>query len=221
QLGIQYKDYAQWKNSSKGNENTKQQEAYWLRQYGGETPQLELPIDYPRPTIQDFEGSILHYSLPAESIEKIRKMALKEEVTHFILLLTSFYILLAKLSGQEEIVVGTPVAGRRHADLEPVIGMFVNTLALRNYPMGIKTIRRFLTEVKDRTLEAFENQDYPFEILVERARVNRDTRRNPLFDVMFTHRDIKQEHHNREPGQNDRISGEDEAGEYENDFENA
>ncbi|MCP4151323.1 MAG: AMP-binding protein, partial [bacterium] len=92
-------------------------------------------------------------------------------------------------SGQEDIVIGTPVAGRRHADLETIIGMFVNTLALRNYPDSKKTLRHFLKEVKTGTLEAFENQDYPFDLLVDEIEINRDAGRNPLFDVMFTQQD--------------------------------
>jgi amino acid adenylation domain-containing protein len=102
-----------------------------------------------------------------------------------MVLLSVFNILLSRLSNQEDIIVGTPVAGRRHADLEPIIGMFVNTLALRSHPIGEKTFRQFLSEVKTQTLEAFENQDYQFEELVEQVEVKRDAGRNPLFDVMF------------------------------------
>ncbi|MCP5054082.1 MAG: hypothetical protein GY940_43340, partial [bacterium] len=93
---------------------------------------------------------------------------------------------MSKLSGQEDVVIGTPVAGRRHADLEKVIGMFVNTLALRNYPGGRKVAKEFLKEVKERTLNAFENQECQFDNLVEQLPVERDTGRNPLFDVLFT-----------------------------------
>ncbi len=94
-------------------------------------------------------------------------------------------IFLSKLTGQEDIIVGIPIAGRRHAGLEHIIGMFVNTLALRNFPDGEKTIHVFLNEVKEKTLKAYENQEYPFEDLVERVAVNRDMSRNPLFDVMI------------------------------------
>jgi non-ribosomal peptide synthetase component F len=102
-----------------------------------------------------------------------------------MILLAMFNILLAKLSGQEEIVVGIPAQGRTHSDLHPVIGMFVNTLALRNYPRGEKTIVEFIDEVKDGTLKARENQEYQFEDLVEKISLKRDAGRNPLFDVMF------------------------------------
>ncbi|MCP4157804.1 MAG: hypothetical protein GY757_59390, partial [bacterium] len=103
--------------------------------------------------------------------------------------LSIFTIVLARLSGQQDIIVGTPTAGRRHADLENIIGMFVNTLVMRNYPGGEKRFPAYLKEVKERTLQAFENQEYPFEDLVGRLSVKRDPRRNPIFDVMLNHLD--------------------------------
>ncbi|UCH98131.1 MAG: AMP-binding protein, partial [Candidatus Aminicenantes bacterium] len=112
-------------------------------------------------------------------------MARKEGCTLYMVLLALTNILLSKLANQEDIVIGTPVAGRHHADLQQVIGMFVNTLALRNYPRGEKPVIEFLRDLKKNTLDAFENQEYPFEDLVERIEVNRDTARNPLFDVML------------------------------------
>ncbi|MCP4158402.1 MAG: hypothetical protein GY757_62460, partial [bacterium] len=99
--------------------------------------------------------------------------------------LSIFTILLAKLSGELEIIVGTPTAGRRHAELENIIGMFVNTLAMRNTPGEGETFREYLREVKENTLQAFDNQEYPFEDLVDRLSVRRETGRNPIFDVMF------------------------------------
>ncbi|MCP4152420.1 MAG: AMP-binding protein, partial [bacterium] len=109
----------------------------------------------------------------------------KNAATLYMAILSIFTILLTKLSGQEDIIIGTPTAGRGHADLEKIIGMFVNTLAMRNYPEGGKTIEEYLGEVKENSLQAFENQEYQFEDLVERLSVKRDTGRNPIFDVMF------------------------------------
>jgi len=106
-------------------------------------------------------------------------------VTFFMLMLSILNIFLAKLSGQEDIIVGTPIVGRRHADLEGIIGIFVNTLPLRNFPCADKTFMEFVSEVKERTLTTFENQDYPFEHLVENVLTKRETNRHPLFDVMF------------------------------------
>jgi tyrocidine synthetase-3 len=102
-----------------------------------------------------------------------------------MILLSVYYILLSRYSGQEDIVVGTPTAGRRHSDLERLHGMFVNTLALRNYPTGAKTFKEFLEEVKTNTLKAFENQDFQFEELVNTLGIRRDSSRNVLFDTMF------------------------------------
>ena len=102
-----------------------------------------------------------------------------------MVLLAVFNILLSRLSGREEIVVGTPTAGRRHEDIRQLIGVFVNTLALKNRPAGELTFSEFLNRVKEKTLNAFDNQDYPYEKLVEKTGVKRDSARNPLFDVMF------------------------------------
>jgi tyrocidine synthetase-3 len=184
-LRIQYKDYAEWQNEEKEKETIKQQEAYWLRQFEEEVPVLNLPMDYERPKVQRFEGSVAHFEVNREITDTLKKLALEEGATLYMVLLAIYMVFLAKMSGQEDIVVGTPVAGRRHVDLEKVIGMFVNTLALRNKPAGEKTFEGFLREVKENALEAFENQEYPFEDLVENAAVTRDAGRNPLFDVML------------------------------------
>jgi len=112
-------------------------------------------------------------------------LANKEKATLFILLLAIYNVLLAKLSGSEDIVVGVGIAGRRHVDLEKIIGMFVNTLTLRNYPHRHKTFKQFLHEVKKNTLQAYENQDYLFEDLVQKVKGQINPHRNPLFDTVF------------------------------------
>ncbi|MCP5045909.1 MAG: amino acid adenylation domain-containing protein, partial [bacterium] len=185
-LRLQYKDFSQCQNSANEKEKMKQQETYWLNELDGEIPRLQLPIDYPRPAVQNFEGSRFDFRLSVEESRDLRAVALETGSTLFMVLLVLTNILLSKLSGQEDIVIGTPVAGRRHADLEKIIGMFVNTLALRNYPVGRKTVKEFIEEVKKRILSTFENQEYPFEVLVEQMDVQRDVERNPLFDVMFS-----------------------------------
>jgi len=185
-LRIQYKDFSQWQNNAGEMENIKQQGAYWLKQFEGEIPVLHLPTDYPRPAVQSFEGNALNFDIPGHHVNGLKAIALQEKSTLYMVLLAVYNVLLAKLSSQEDIVVGTPIAGRKHADLQYIIGMFVNTLALRNYPLGEKTFTGLLQNVRARTLAAFENQDYQFENVVEEAAVNRDASRNPLFDVMFT-----------------------------------
>jgi non-ribosomal peptide synthetase component F len=184
-LRIRFKDYAQWQNREKQKQEIKKQETYWLKEFQEEIPVLDLPIDYARPGVQSFAGSTIHFKLEEKETQRLKKFALQEGATLFMVLLALDNILLSKLSSQEDIVVGTPVRGRRHTNLEEIIGMFVNTLALRNYPTRQKTFKKFLQEIKTNTLNAFENQDYPFEELVEKVLVNRDTGGNPLFDVMF------------------------------------
>jgi amino acid adenylation domain-containing protein len=185
-LRLQYKDYSQWQNQQVGRESIKQQETYWINRFSGEIPVLELPTDYPRPVVQDFTGAAIHFEIGKKETDAVKTLAHHHDVTLFMLLLSFYTVFLGKLSGQEDVVVGIPTAGRRHTDLQGIIGMFVNTLALRNFPVMKKTFARFLGEIKENTIKAFENQDYQYEDLVERVKVVRDTGRNPLFDTMFT-----------------------------------
>jgi len=185
-LRIQYKDYAAWQIGMKESEVIKKQEAYWLKQYEGEIPVLSLPTDYPRPVIQSFEGDSISFVLNAELADGLRKVAKETGTTMYMVLLSGFNILLSKYSGQEDIVVGSPIAGRPHADLTNIIGIFINTLAIRSYPEGNKTFRAFLGEVRENTIKAYENQDYQFEELVDKLKLTRDLGRNPLFDIMLT-----------------------------------
>ncbi len=184
-LRLQYKDFSEWQNGEREKGRFQRQEEFWLKEFAGEIPVLGLPTDYPRPLIQSFEGNSLNFEISAEGTRYLNAVALQGGATLFMVLVAVFNILLAKLSGQEEIIIGTPIAGRRHEDLEKIIGMFVNTLALRNYPAGDRTFREFLQNIKEKLLMVFENQEYPFEELVDKLEVKRDTGRNPLFDVMF------------------------------------
>ncbi|MFC2146509.1 amino acid adenylation domain-containing protein, partial [Acidobacteriota bacterium] len=182
---VQYKDFSEWQNSTEVRESIKEQEEYWIKEFEDEIPVLDLPTDYARPAIQRFEGSAIHFEIGKKETNALKKYARDQGATLYMVLLSLTIILLSKLSSQEDIIIGTPVAGRRHADLEKIIGMFVNTLPLRNHPTAVKNFNEFSKEVKERSLKALENQEYPFEELVDRAAVNRDTGRNPLFDVMF------------------------------------
>jgi fengycin family lipopeptide synthetase D len=184
-LRLQYKDYSQWQNCDNQKKVSKQQKEYWLKEFAGHVPILNLPVDYLRPGVQSFEGSALDFEIGIEETKALNNLAKKEATTLFVVLLTVFNILLSKISNQQDIIIGTPVAGRKHADLEHIIGMFVNTLAVRNFPINEKRVTEFLREVNENTLNAFENQDYPFEELVEQVEIDRDVSRNPLFEVMF------------------------------------
>jgi tyrocidine synthetase-3 len=185
-LRIQYKDFAQWRNSKEEIQKIKHQEAFWLKESRGEIPVLSLPADFPRPALQTFAGSRVSFEIAENDSAALKTLAFNSDSTLYMVLLSVFTMLLSKLGSQEDIIIGTPIAGRRHVDLEKIIGMFVNTLALRNYPGGKKSFQEFLREVKERTLAALENQEYQFEDLVDRVEVRRDISRNPLFDVMFS-----------------------------------
>jgi amino acid adenylation domain-containing protein len=191
-LRIQYKDYSEWQNSRNEAEKEleRKQEEYWLDQFRDGVPVLNLPTDYERPEVRSFEGDKIRFTIPKKETEMLNTLALEEEATLFIVLLAILNIFLSRLSGQEDIVVGTPVAGRNHADLEPIIGMYVNTLALRNYPRGERTFKEFLREVKERTLQAFENQEYQFEDLVDNVIKGRSPNRTPMFDVLLALQNI-------------------------------
>ncbi len=186
-LQIQYKDFAEWQNAEEQRRFIVKQESYWLKEFfpGEGLPVLDLPIDYPRPLMQSFLGRSVNFLLNEQETQKLKRLAGEIDATLYMTVLSVYTILLSKLSGQEDIIVGTPTAGRRHADLERIIGMFVNTLAMRNYPESLKTFMEFINQVKDRTAEAFENQDYPFETLVDHLSLPKDTSRNPIFDVMI------------------------------------
>ncbi|MCP4152357.1 MAG: AMP-binding protein, partial [bacterium] len=154
--------------------------------FSGEIPVLTLLTDYPRPQVQSFEGETLVFKIDEPLIAQLKELTENHGTTLYITLLALFNILLSRYAGQEDIIVGSPTAGRRHTDLENIIGMFVNTLAMRNTPQPGKTFIDFLTEVKQNSLDAFENQDYQFDDLLEHLDLNRAPGRNPLFDTMFT-----------------------------------
>jgi acyl carrier protein len=189
-LRVHYKDVVEWKNNREQEKRIKNQEQYWLKQFKKEIPWLQLPYDYPRPITQSYEGNTLEFHLDIEVTRALKQLAHEEEATVFMVLLALYNVLLGKLSWSEDIVVGIPTAGRNHVELHHIIGMFVNTLALRNYPGGEKTFKAFLKEVKYTALAAFENQDYPFEDLVGKVATGRDPSRSPLFDTMFTLQNI-------------------------------
>jgi amino acid adenylation domain-containing protein len=185
-LKLQYKDYSEWQGSEGYRAKINSQESYWLNEFYGELPVLSLPYDFSRPTVQGFKGKTVAFILGAAQTGRIKAIVKNTDSTLFMFILSVFNILLSRLSEQEDIIIGLPIAGRRHVDLQRIIGMFVNTLAVRSYPAGSKSFREFLNEVKNNTLEAFENQEYQFEELVDRISPIREPGRNPIFDVVFT-----------------------------------
>ena len=184
-LRTQYKDYAVWQQGIKQSESMQQQEAYWLRVLGGEMPVLNMPLDYARPTVQQFAGDQVSFQLDKAMTARLKQVAAGSGSTLYMVLLAVYNVMLHKYTGQEDIVVGSRIAARSHAELERMVGMFVNTLAMRNRPEGHKSFAAFLQEVKEHALAAYANQAYPFEELVEKVQLYRDRGRNPLFDTMF------------------------------------
>ncbi|MFJ8520731.1 amino acid adenylation domain-containing protein, partial [Lysinibacillus xylanilyticus] len=189
-LKLQYKDFSEWQNKFLQSEEAKKQEEYWLNIFKDEIPVLNIPTNYERPAIKSFEGSNVSFEVDEKTTEQLKKLTKETGTTMHMVLLSAFNILLSKYSGQEDIVIGVPIAGRPHADVQNIMGMFVNTLALRNKPEGNKRYLDFLKEVKENSLSAYENQDYSLEVLVEKLNIVRDTSRNPLFDVVFNMNDI-------------------------------
>ena len=192
-LPLQYKDYSEWQQSVDYQDSLAIQKSYWLGEYSEEVSILELPTDYPRPEIKSYRGSNFSFTLSTEVTASLRSLGDKQGATLFMTLLSIFNVLLSKLSGQQDVVVGTGIAGRSHADLEDIVGMFVNTLALRNYPKWDLSFSDFLVGVKDNTLQGLEYQHYPYEELVSHLDLPRDTSRNPLFDVWFVLQNFERE----------------------------
>ncbi len=187
-LPVQYKDYALWQEQAvAAHTMLDTQKEFWLALFSDAPylPVLEIPADFPRPQVQEFEGAHIELKIDADLTRKLAELARTSRTTLFVLLFTIYNTLLYGYTSQEDIIVGTPITGRSHRDVQQVVGMFVNTLALRNHPQGDKGFAEFLKEVKERTLEAFSNQLFQFEDLVEQLDIPRHTNRSPLFDTMF------------------------------------
>ncbi len=184
ELVLQYKDFSEWQNRMKETEEQKRQGAFWLNQLQ-EVPRLALRTDYPRPETRNFAGSRVPFELSTEQTQALKSLSLKEDVTLFMTLLAVFNLMLAKVCVQEDIVVGTPIIGRKQPSLQLIIGKFVNMLPLRNQLDGEMSFSALLQKVRATTLDAFANQDYQFEEMVQQLGQDRDLGRNPVFDVVF------------------------------------
>ncbi|MFS0838325.1 amino acid adenylation domain-containing protein [Paenibacillus sp. 1P03SA] len=184
-LKIQYKDYAVWQQKRSASGVLDAQEAYWADKLDGELPVLNFPTDFTRPPLQSFEGDRYIFTLGSSEAEALKQTASRAGATLYMVLLASFNTLLHRYTGQEDVIVGTPVAGRIHANLEPLIGMFVNTLPMRSFPAGDKTFSQLLGEVKQTALGGFQNQEIPLESILDKLSLKRDLSRNPLFDTML------------------------------------
>ncbi|GHO79997.1 hypothetical protein KSD_77680 [Ktedonobacter sp. SOSP1-85] len=184
-LPIQYADYALWQRQWLQGPVLQEQLSYWKTQLAGITP-LTLPTDAPRPAIQRVEGARLHQLVPLDLLTRLQALSQRQGVTLFMTLLAAFQVLLARLSGQQDIAVGTPIANRTRDEVEGLIGFFVNTLVLRCDLSGTPSFLDLLTQVRQVCLQAYAHQDLPFEQVVEAVQPQRDRSRSPLFQVLFS-----------------------------------
>jgi amino acid adenylation domain-containing protein len=185
-LSIHYSDHAEWQRKSLGEEEFARQTAYWRTRLGGIEVPLELPADRTRPAEQTFLGEVVTAPAPVPLIKRLEAFAHREDTSLFTVLLAAFNVLLYRYTHQEDICVGVPVAGRRLLETEALIGLFVNTLAIRTNLSGNPRFRDLLAEVQDVSLEAHANQDLPFEKIVEELQPRRSLAENPVFQVMMT-----------------------------------
>jgi amino acid adenylation domain-containing protein len=186
ELPIQYADYAVWQRRRLEQEGVlAQQLEYWQSALAGAPPVLELPLDFARPAHQTFNGARVRHNIEADLTARLMAFCRDSNTTLFMTLLGAYYVLLYRYSGQSDIVVGTPIAGRMRPEVEGLIGLFVNTLALRTQLTPDMPFRELVKQVRDHALEAFQNQEVSFEKLIELLAPQRDLAHSPLFQVMF------------------------------------
>lgn len=183
---LQYADYALWQRAWLQGERLETQRRYWREHLGENKSILHLPTDYPRPDVQTYRGKHLSFVLSPALTTRIMRLAQKEEVTLFMVLLAAFQVLLFRYTGQQDIVVGTPIANRDRDELKGVVGFFTNTLALRTIVPEQGTFRDLLALVRQTTLDGYAHQDLPFEQVVATLHPNRDLSYSPIFQVMFS-----------------------------------
>jgi len=184
ELFVQYGDYAAWQRSFDGEDKWEKDLSYWQNQLSG-CPSLELPGDFPRPPVITHRGARETVHIPASLGRELRRLAETEGVSLFMALLTVFSILLSRYSGQNDFAVGVPVAGRQKKETEPLIGCFINTLAVRVDLSGDPSFRQLIMRIKTLTLSAYHHQEFPFDKLVEALKPPRDTSRTPIFQTLF------------------------------------
>ena len=183
-LKIQYADYSLWQREWLSGERLERQLSYWKTRLDG-VPVLEMPTDFPRPPMHSYQGANLHFRLDTETTRALNELAKKQGVTLFMVLFASLQVLLHRYSGQDDVCVGTPIAGRVRPELEHLIGCFVNTLAIRSDLAGNPTFTSMLKQVQQNLTGAYDHQDIPFERLVDELGVAREMSHTPLFQVMF------------------------------------
>ncbi|SKA49043.1 HxxPF-repeated domain-containing protein, partial [Chitinophaga eiseniae] len=186
-LKLHYKDYSEWQQRRMASPEMKGHGEFWMSVFKRGVPVLELPADFARTPQQADEGGVCSFALDHASTARLRQLAADNGATMFMVMLAVYNILLGRLGNQEDVVTGTPVTGRTHPDLEHIIGMFVNMLPVRNYPLGALTFEAFLADVKQNVLSCLEHEEYQYEQLTDDLKIDRSLQRNPLFDTVFTY----------------------------------
>lgn len=186
---IHYKDFSHWYGDFLSSGYMMKQKSYWLNKFNGELPALQLPTDHSRPGIQSHMGDTVTLEINPEIVSLFREFAIDQNVTPYIVALSIYIIFLHKHTGQKDIIVGSPITSRQHYDLERTIGMFANTIPLRNYVDDQLSFLEFMGGVKESTLEAYDNKDYPFDSLINDLQIVRDPGIHPLVSSLFVLQD--------------------------------
>ncbi|MCB0165295.1 MAG: amino acid adenylation domain-containing protein [Anaerolineae bacterium] len=191
-LLIQYADFATWQRQRLQGDELAEQLAYWQRQLAHAPSLLALPTDQPRPPQMSHRGASMSFTIPKQLSQRLQNLSQQTEATLFMTLLAAFKVLLYRYSGQTDIVVGSPIANRNRPEIEPLIGFFVNTLALRSDLSATPSFLELLDQVRETTQAAYDHQDIPFEMVVETVQPERNLSHTPLFQVMFDLHNVPQ-----------------------------
>jgi len=184
-LQVEYPDFVQWQRERVDGTNLEEQINYWKEQLSGAQATLDLPTDRPRSATQTYRGSTFSFDLCSETVSGLKRLAREKGATLHMVLVAGFQTLLYRYTGQEDILVGSPIAGRTRSDAEGLIGLFLNTQVIRGDLSGSPTVGELIRRVRNKALEAHQHQEVPFEKLVEALHPQRDLSRSPLFQVMF------------------------------------
>lgn len=190
ELPVQYKDYIYWDNQVEQRETANRQQPYWLNTLANELPVLDMPADFLRSAVMETEGAKLPFCINSRTSAQLRHVAAVNKCTMHVLLFSIYNLLLSKFSGKQELVIGIPVAGRKHPDLQRMVGMFVNNLAVKTIINDEDVFAQFLARQKSNISLALDHQDYPFEQLIQTINIPTDSSRNPVFDSMFIYQNM-------------------------------
>lgn len=193
ELPFPYSDYASWHKDWVQRDGLPEQLAFWKNELSGALPLLPLPTDYPRPPVQTYEGDKVHFTLSTAWMSRIQGLSRHTEASVYMILQAAFRILLHRYSGQQDIIVGSPIANRNHHGLEQIMGCFVNTVAIRSQFQGSDSFLAYLQQVKERCLNAYEHQDFPFEFVVRELQPHRNHAYAPIVQVMFAYQNKLEE----------------------------